>query len=109
MYVCVCVCVCVFVCVCVCVCDSGAAFIHEQGSPRGQQYERLEVRAYGAMLEEVAQRVAGGTTNSKVAAALLELSKKCMGPLDARPSFKEAEEAVVEVVRVRLSASASPP
>jgi hypothetical protein len=55
------------------------------------------------MLEEVAQRVAGGITNSKVAVALLELSKKCMGPLDARPSFKEAEEAVV-----RLSAPASP-
>ncbi|MFX1766930.1 leucine-rich repeat-containing protein kinase family protein [Paraburkholderia sp. A1RI-2L] len=69
--------------------DFGAASFHETDDPaRAQAFERIEVRAFGCLLEELAQRVAPVSTDG--AAGFDSLIADCLNEhVDVRPLFDE--------------------
>ncbi len=69
--------------------DYGAAsFFDVADSYRAQQLQRLEVRAFGCLLEELTERC--HSLNSSVQRALQELINRCLQPdISSRPSFKD--------------------
>ncbi|KQV85122.1 protein kinase [Massilia sp. Root351] len=65
--------------------DFGAASFHEPGSPLAGALERLEVRAFGCLLEELLQRCDGAVPEQ-----LARLRDDCLQPAPAlRPPFHE--------------------
>ena len=86
--------------------DFGAAFFYPPGSEIGRALERLDVRAYGVMLEEALGMAAGGggagaedsedSGSSPALAELAELAGRCVGPRSGRPSFAEIVDVVGE-------------
>ena len=86
--------------------DFGAAFFYPPGSEIGRALERLDVRAYGVMLEEALGMAAGrggaggedseDSGSSPALAELAELAGRCVGPRSGRPSFAEIVDVVGE-------------
>lgn len=69
--------------------DFGAASFHDAGDhTRARAFERIEVRAFGCLLEELAERAI--TASGTHTAALAALARDCLGErVEARPSFDE--------------------
>ena len=66
--------------------DFGAAFIY----PEGAKLERIEVRAFGCLLEELLERCEFQQDEAATAADLWELQKRCMAQtVGERPDFEE--------------------
>ncbi|QBR03817.1 protein kinase [Paraburkholderia pallida] len=72
--------------------DFGAASFHDAGDcARAQALERIEVRAFGCLLEELAQRLAGKAADGS--AEFDALIADCLGEhVEMRPSFDEIVE-----------------
>jgi hypothetical protein len=72
--------------------DFGAASFHDTGDrARARTFERIEVRAFGCLLEELAQRVAGEAANRS--AGLDALIADCLSEqVEMRPSFDDVIE-----------------
>lgn len=72
--------------------DFGAASFHDVADrARAQALERVEVRAFGCLLEELAQRLAGDAADR--AAGFDALIADCLGEqVERRPSFDEIVE-----------------
>ncbi|MGI4846854.1 MAG: leucine-rich repeat-containing protein kinase family protein [Janthinobacterium lividum] len=83
--------------------DFGAASLYDTGSPHAAALQRLEVRAFGYLLEELLARVdlpAQGS-GAQQFAVLAQLCCACLQPRpDDRPSFEE-----IEVVLLRCTSS----
>ncbi|NLP63408.1 protein kinase [Paraburkholderia sacchari] len=69
--------------------DFGAASFHEAGDPvHAQAFERIEVRAFGCLLEELAQRVA--EVSADRAAGFDSLIADCLSEhVETRPTFDD--------------------
>ena len=102
--------------------DLGAAFFYEAGSARGALIERVEVRAWACLAEELlalagpgaaAGSAAGspaGSAASALGAALGGLSKACGaegGSVAERPSFAEIVGALSGPVRAAVEAASA--
>lgn len=74
--------------------DFGAASFHDVADrARAHALERIEVRAFGCLLEELAQRLAGGADADEHAAALDALRAACLDEqVERRPSFDDIVE-----------------
>jgi len=78
------------------LCDFGAAFLydrHECGA-----LEALEVRAFGLLLSEIAQRLPAeeDSASAEVTGRLNRLASECTGPLPAeRPMFNALAKRIV--------------
>ena len=68
--------------------DMGAAFGYPQEC--SVDFERLEVRAFGLLLHELAQRTQGGVDRELGAMAQACLQEQ----VDGRPSFRELEQSL---------------
>lgn len=69
--------------------DFGAATIYDKGSGMAAKFERLDVRAYGCLLDDLLARINDQDKNKKITLLMLELQKQCL--LDnilQRPDFK---------------------
>lgn len=81
--------------------DFGAASIYPADtSPHAARLERIEVRAFGCLLEELVDRCAGPPTqqppatadHTRLTANLRGLAEECLQPaIDARPNFRAVE------------------
>jgi len=72
------------------LCDMGAATFYDPDTPAGSLLERIEVRAFGCLLEDMLQLLPGGLDRDTLALArrLTVVSSMCMSPtVDKRPSF----------------------
>jgi serine/threonine protein kinase len=97
--------------------DLGAAFFYEAGSARGALVERVEVRAWACLAEELlalagpaAAGSAAGSAASALGAALGGLSKACGaegGSVAERPSFAEIVGALSGPVRAAVEAASA--
>lgn len=106
--------------------DFGAAFTYARAGPASgldaALIQRVEVRAFGVLVGELASRVrvgpagpdahtrAAGTGASQVADALGRLAEACVVPVvSARPDFHHVVEVLASVESVRGGASATRP
>lgn len=71
--------------------DFGAASFYDAGDRgMGLAFERLEVRAWGCLLEELLDRCDEMDTQANIAAKLVELKDNCLSEdIGSRPSFDE--------------------
>lgn len=71
--------------------DFGAASFYATDDRRlGRSLQRLEVRAYGCLLEELLDRCDGLDTEADIAAKLAKLKENCLSEeVDSRPLFDE--------------------
>lgn len=78
------------------VSDFGAASFYERTHPRfGAGLERLEVRAFGCLLEDALERLEEGGEETAEREKLESLRQACMSPATGeRPSFEEIGEAL---------------
>ena len=76
--------------------DFGAAsFYARDDETLAPLLERIEVRAFGCLLEELIERIDGRESEPDILAALLKLQAACLDTTVAlRPSFEEIEEAL---------------
>jgi tRNA A-37 threonylcarbamoyl transferase component Bud32 len=74
--------------------DFGAAsFYSLQDTRRAEAFQRLEVRAFGCLLEELIDRC--DAASEATGAALRDLKERCLqGDVAARPLFAEIEQAL---------------
>lgn len=66
--------------------DYGAASFHDPLSDEGRMLQRLEVRAFGYLLEELLQRCEHSTTDPRLL-RLGELCRQCLADPSQRPGF----------------------
>lgn len=72
--------------------DFGAASLFTPGTPHAQALQRLEVRAFGVLLEELLARCAAPSAASQWSAELAALAAVCLDPQPAaRPLFVDIE------------------
>jgi serine/threonine protein kinase len=77
--------------------DFGAASFYAPGSPSGAALERLEVRAFGCLLEEL---VAHGNMPAALREALSALMHDCLAEVPAgRPDFVSVHARLRRMVR----------
>ena len=78
--------------------DFGAASFHPPGgSEVAEALQRIEVRAFGCLLEELLERCTAGP-GSDLRSALASLQARCVAPdPDARPLFAEIERTLAGV------------
>lgn len=69
--------------------DFGAASFYAPKGPHAASLQRLEVRAFGCLLEELLQRCEAPAAADAVLAQLAELQTACLQPGAARPLFSE--------------------
>jgi hypothetical protein len=71
--------------------DFGAASFYAPGDRNtGLALQRLEVRAYGCLLEELLERCDWLDSHSDTAAALVELKDNCLSEaIESRPLFDD--------------------
>ena len=77
--------------------DLGAAFFYTPGSEQGALVERVEVRAWACLVEELLGLVSDGGGGSALEGSLRALSASCGalgGSVAARPSFAEIVAAL---------------
>jgi hypothetical protein len=76
--------------------DFGAASFYAVGdSTLAPRLERIEVRAFGCLLEELIERIDGGESASVTLAALTSLRSACLNEaVTGRPSFDEITDAL---------------
>lgn len=69
--------------------DFGAATIYDKSSEVASTLERLDVRAYGCLLDDLLTRINDQDRNKKITLSMLELQKQCMlDDILKRPDFK---------------------
>ena len=92
--------------------DLGAAFFYQAGSARGALIERVEVRAWACLAEELLALAApgapAGSAEAALAAALADLGRACGaegGSVAARPGFAEIVDALSGPVRAAVAAA----
>lgn len=80
--------------------DFGAASFYAVDDPElGAALERLEVRAYGCLLEELIERCDGLEVEPAIAAQLVELKVRCLSEdVGVRPLFDEIASSVLAMV-----------
>jgi hypothetical protein len=72
--------------------DFGAATIYNRTDPNAALLERLDVRAFGCLMEDLLNQL-NGTANTAIIVDLLNLKNECMkNPIRERPSFGEIEK-----------------
>ena len=78
--------------------DFGAAYTYRGGAFTGAHaaaLERIEVRAFGCLVEEIAARLAPGA-GGDLADALGSIARKCMAEdVAGRPGFDEVSNALL--------------
>jgi len=81
--------------------DFGAAsFLPPDDTKLAHALQRLEVRAFGYLLEELIERCQPLATSSALTQALSELKDKCLSEeTDSRPLFSEVERRLAELAR----------
>jgi len=97
------------------LCDFGASFpyptLSSSGAPPSTSpsptssplpslffWESVEVRAFGLLLKDIAERVPLLKNGSEIRAALLDLATECVAPkVWSRPSFRKIHERVQEI------------
>lgn len=78
--------------------DFGAACLFDPATPQATALQRLEVRAFGCLLEELVARLAGASQT--VRQQLAALTAACLRQdVAARPLFGEIEERLSELVQ----------
>jgi hypothetical protein len=80
--------------------DFGAASSYDPNDPIGAALERLEVRAFGCLLEDLLDRceVPNSATDEMTIEQLNRLRQDCLQPtLAARPSFVKIDRILVEI------------
>lgn len=77
--------------------DFGAASLYDKDGPYAASLQRLEVRAFGYLLEEMLARVAVPLALGESRKRLEALLKACLSPvLRERPSFAEIEKILAQ-------------
>jgi len=81
--------------------DLGAAFAYEKGGPTGSGIERLEVRAWACLVEELLAMVPPNLTTGDVGDTLRRLSVSCRGEdvPETRPSFSEIYKTLMTLAK----------
>ncbi len=84
--------------------DFGAASFHDPAGPAADALQRIEVRAYGCLLEELIERAdaaqAADTGALAAMAAMAALRDACLQPpVRARPSFAQVVQALAQIGR----------
>jgi hypothetical protein len=77
------------------LCDMGAATFYDPETPAGSLLERIEVRAFGCLLEDMLLRLPDGLDRDSLALSrrLTVVSSMCMSPtVGKRPSFQHVLE-----------------
>jgi serine/threonine protein kinase len=75
-----------------CVGDFGAASLYKPGSTVGALRERIDMRAFGVLIEELVSRIAPTTDKETTIAKLQNLGADCMNEnTKQRPSFAEID------------------
>ena len=78
--------------------DFGAASFHvTQDTPQTRALQRIEVRAFGILLEELLQRTDSGLRDEQREALEQLVGRCCQPQVLARPGFVEALELLREV------------
>lgn len=79
--------------------DFGAASFYERDGAIAKGIERIEVRAFGCMLEELIERCAGVDQSTDALAVLQDLKSACLSeePAD-RPSFSEIDRRLATTI-----------
>jgi hypothetical protein len=70
--------------------DFGAATLYDKTVPNAQLHEKLDVRAYGYLLDDLLERVKQSEINKELIKQLVKLKNDCLNELiSQRPSLKE--------------------
>ena len=81
--------------------DFGAASFYERCDPTAERLERLEVRAFGCLLEELIARCHDVDADSDAVALLRHLKSECLADEPKhRPSFSELDRQLSDVSNV---------
>ncbi|MEO0458367.1 MAG: leucine-rich repeat-containing protein kinase family protein [Cyanobacteria bacterium P01_A01_bin.114] len=82
--------------------DFGAASFYDPShSARGQSLERLEVRAFGCLLEDLLDRCAHPQETASQIAQLRRLQQDCLAPIPTmRPLFNDICETLADLTRL---------
>ena len=75
--------------------DFGAATMYDTSSPESNLHEKLDVRAYGCLLDDLIEHLDSNETKNTVAESFKKLRKDCFNEIvSSRPSFKEILEKI---------------
>ncbi|HSI62185.1 MAG TPA: leucine-rich repeat-containing protein kinase family protein [Candidatus Saccharimonadia bacterium] len=76
----------------------GATFLPAGNNQMSEALERIEVRAFGILLEELLARCTAGAGDTRFVDTMRELQKECQGPPAERPLFKHVESVLKSIV-----------